>query len=89
MFDDRRFLKQLAGLAGVWLLLWCDWSAWYWLPGWIHGILFTGFAAVAGWWAWKNRRAPVFERLNFGNICCILILGSFKKKLSCLVNIPK
>ena len=71
MFDDRKRLKLLAGLAGGWLLLWCDWSAWYWLPSFVHGILFTGFAAAAGWWVWKTRQTPTLERCLVGTIAFV------------------
>lgn len=50
--------KLAIGLAAVWLLLWCDWSAWYLIPDWLqlHAIAFTAAAIGASWWFWKHRR---------------------------------
>lgn len=36
--------------AFLWLLLWCDWSAWYLLPTWFHWIGFTASLAGTAYW---------------------------------------
>lgn len=52
--------------GGVWALLWCDWSAWYWLPSWFHWIGFS--VATALGWNWylkrqKENRRKLVQRL--------------------------
>ena len=57
------FLKQNkipVILAIIWMLLWADWSAWYWLPTWFHWIGFTAYAV--GIWVWHFKWA---RRQNF------------------------
>ncbi len=54
-------LTALAG--GLWLLNWCDWAAWYFLPGWVHALGFTGGLAVAGYWLyWPRGCDPTLYR---------------------------
>ena len=57
------FLKQNkipVILAVIWMLLWADWSAWYFLPTWFHWIGFSAFAV--GIWVWHFKWA---RRQNF------------------------
>ncbi len=56
--------KIAAGIAIAWLLVWCDWSAWYVLPTWLHGIIFTTAAVAAGWWFWRERKGESPVRRN-------------------------
>lgn len=54
--------KRLLIAAVAWGLLWGDWSAWYFLPEWVHGIGFTLAAVVTGKWAWREREAAFPRR---------------------------
>jgi hypothetical protein len=58
--------------AVIWLLLWCDWSAWHWLPLAVHAVLFSGYAIVAGYLLWKNRRAPMLQRCLIGTVAMVV-----------------
>jgi hypothetical protein len=69
LFEWVRERKRTVGaVVGGWFLLWCDWSAWGLLPGWVHGMAFTAYAVAAGWWCWRVRDRSVLERCLVGTI---------------------
>ena len=50
-WDPGRRAVTLTAIAAVlWVLLWCDWTAWYLLPTWLHSIGFTAALGVAAYW---------------------------------------
>ena len=64
--------KRLLAAALGWGLLWCDWSAWYLLPSWIHGIGFTAAAVFVGRWAWGQRHASGQRRAVVGTVTFVV-----------------
>ena len=58
-----------------WVLLWCDWVAWYWLPTAIHWIGFSVAVVGAIYWTWSSSDRGGLRHRAITSVCFVPIWG--------------